>query len=176
MNEGKENSVEEPKLPRARKAPKRFQIGTSEGSHHEDVKSYFCQIYFEKFDTLIACIKSRFNQEGYKVLRHIEELLLRASNEDSWEDQIEFVANFYHDDLNRDVLSTQLQLMPTLFETTPVKQQDIRRAIESFTAAQKIVFDQVIFIIILLGFYFLHLSNINNIANYDYINLFYNRL
>jgi hypothetical protein len=36
-----ENGVEEPSLPRKRRAPKRFQVGSGEPHHHSDPKTYF---------------------------------------------------------------------------------------------------------------------------------------
>lgn len=63
-----ENGVEEPALPRKRRAPKRFQqVGSGEPHHHSDPKTYFRVQYLGALDASITCIRARFNTEGYST-------------------------------------------------------------------------------------------------------------
>ena len=57
--------VEEPRLPRRRKIPRRFEEGTSAGSFHTTTEDFYRQCYFEAIDFVIASIDSRFDQKGY---------------------------------------------------------------------------------------------------------------
>ena len=48
-----------PVLPRKRRAPARFEIGTGEGSHSATVEDHYRQAYFEVLDLAIASITDR---------------------------------------------------------------------------------------------------------------------
>ena len=47
--------VDEPQLPRQHKQPKRYEVGSSEGSFHSTLKDYYRQHYFEAIDLIITC-------------------------------------------------------------------------------------------------------------------------
>eukprot|EP00117_Sycon_ciliatum_P045417 scpid51443/ scgid32647/ Zinc finger MYM-type protein 1 len=75
----KSTGTDEPALPRKRKAPARFEIGTGVGHHHENPEDQFRPMYFEALDLAAACIRDRFDQPGYKVYRSLEEVLVHAA-------------------------------------------------------------------------------------------------
>ena len=62
-----EFDVSDPVLPRRRKIPRRYEIGTGEGSHPEGVDEYYRSIFFEALDLTVNGIQNRFNQPGYQV-------------------------------------------------------------------------------------------------------------
>ena len=43
-----------------RKVPRRYEIGTGEGSHPEEVDEYYRSIFFEALDLTINGIQNRF--------------------------------------------------------------------------------------------------------------------
>ena len=45
--------IQEPQLPRRRKAPKRYDDDLAEGDFHNDVKAYYHQYYFEAIDVAV---------------------------------------------------------------------------------------------------------------------------
>ena len=67
--------VDEPSLPRKRIAPKRFDGNNSTGSSPGTPQEHYRAIYFEALDTVIACIKERFEQESYSKL---EQLIIKG--------------------------------------------------------------------------------------------------
>ena len=71
----KEVDVSEPALPRKRKAPGRLEVGEGEAYHATTPEQHYRAIYFETFDLIIACIRDRFDQPGYKVYCDLEKLL-----------------------------------------------------------------------------------------------------
>ena len=71
MNKSSYVDVDEPTLPRRRKAPKRFQIGSGEPSFPESIADMFRQHYYEALDLLINSIKDRFEQPGYRTYQHL---------------------------------------------------------------------------------------------------------
>ena len=69
--------VSEPSVPRKRKMPKRFQSGDAEHFFPQTESDMYRQKYFEALDLVINCVKTRFDQPGYKVFRNVEELLVK---------------------------------------------------------------------------------------------------
>ena len=93
-----ERGVNELALPRKRKALTRYEVGSSVGHHPGTPKEYFRQHYFECLDTVVSCIRDRFNQPGYKVLKNIEDLLLKAARNEEYSSKLHFVLGFCKDD------------------------------------------------------------------------------
>ena len=138
----REYGTDEPKLPRKRKMPQRFQIGNDDGYFQQNAQSHYRQLYFQVLDVTIACIKSRFSQEGYKILKHTENLLLNASSNANYDEEMKIVTEFYKDDLNKEKLATQLQLLPCLFDEA-VNISVLKTKFMQLTTAQKVLFDEV---------------------------------
>ena len=67
--------VGEPSLPRKRKVPKRFEVGTSEGFSLHTPEALFRVQYMEALDLVINFIRDRFNQPGYRIYCNLENLL-----------------------------------------------------------------------------------------------------
>ena len=107
--------VDEPTLPRRRKMPKRFEPGNAPPEFPTSAKDLYRQQYFEALDLVVNCVKDRFNQPGYQVYRHLEDVLLKCVHGDnSYREDIDFVSKFYNGDLEKSSLSTQLETFTTL--------------------------------------------------------------
>ena len=85
-------------------------MGSSEGSFYSTPKDYYCQHYFEAIDLIITCINSRLNQKSYEIYHQLEELLIKASKQEDFKSELEFVCTFYKEDLKADLLQTQLAI------------------------------------------------------------------
>ncbi len=112
-----ELGVNEPTLPRKRRMPKRFEVGNSQGEFHSTAEDHYRQIYYEALDLIISCIENRFNQPGYNIYRKLQDLLLKCVNGISYEEEFQFVSQFYHNDLNSEQLRLHLQLLQVNFES-----------------------------------------------------------
>ena len=64
-----------PTLPRKRRAPCRFEIGSSDGDHHRSPCDFFRMVYYEALDLATTSITERFDQPGYKVYQNLEALV-----------------------------------------------------------------------------------------------------
>ena len=53
-------------LPRKRRAPSRYEVGTSEPQHPSTARDYYRGLYFEALDCLTSAIKERFNQPAFR--------------------------------------------------------------------------------------------------------------
>lgn len=131
--------VEEPILPRKRKCPQRFDDGTAVGDHPATPKILFRQHYFEALDLIINCIKSRFEQPGYNTYKHLQELLFKAIKEQDFEPELQYVSQFYGDDVHKANLKCQLQTFALDYpkENTPPNIFDVREYMKSLSPAKK---------------------------------------
>ena len=66
-----ELSVDEPTLPRRRRAPQRYEIGSGEPFFSETVKELYRRFYYEVLDLVINSISKRFDQPGYKTYKNV---------------------------------------------------------------------------------------------------------
>ena len=72
-------TIEDPKLPRKRKARVRHEIGEQDQDPHhfpETPKDHYKRIYFNAIDTVMQCVATRFNQEDFKIYVNIQECIL----------------------------------------------------------------------------------------------------
>ena len=67
--------IGDPVLSRHRKVQKRFEVGTSVSEAQNSVEAKYRMVYYEVIDFTVSAIKRRFDQDGYKVLCKLEELL-----------------------------------------------------------------------------------------------------
>ena len=73
-------------------------------------------MYFKSFDNIINCIKDRFNQTDYQIYVHLQKVLIKAFNEQDWEDdfcdlQI-VIQNYGVNEYNLLSLKAQLLFLP----------------------------------------------------------------
>jgi len=145
-----DNEVQEAQMPRRRKLPARFDDGLSSGHFSSSPKDHYRQLYFEGIDTAIGCLVNRFDQEGYKVYRNLEDLLIKASCKDNFDQQFLFVCDFYKDDIIPDDLRSQLVIFGNSFQSIPAKEKptsptifDIKDYFANLSTAQKGLLGQV---------------------------------
>ena len=116
--------VDEPKLPRKRKAPQRFEGGAGESHFPITVEDKFRQNFFEALDLIVSSIESRFDQPGYKVYRNLQQLLVKAANKEDFHmgSELELVTDFYGQDFATRQLDCQLDILST---SIPGSQHDV---------------------------------------------------
>lgn len=73
---------EDPTLPRRKRAPKRLEVGDGIGYHATTVEEHYRIQYYEVLDLAISGIKKRFDQPGYAMYKNVEQLLVKAANDD----------------------------------------------------------------------------------------------
>ena len=77
-----------------------------EGKFQED---HYMHIYFEAIDLIVNCITERFNQPGFLIYQHVENLLLKAANCKEYQSELKFVLEFYGSDLDGSSLAPSLK-------------------------------------------------------------------
>ena len=58
--------------------------------------------YYAALDSVITCIKERFEQKDYEMYATLERLLIKAILGESFEEELQKVIGFYYDDFNDD--------------------------------------------------------------------------
>ncbi len=100
--------ISPPHLPRRKRRPARLEDGSTSGHYPGSAKDFYRQQYFEALDNAINCLIHRFDQPGYKTYSNLEQLLIKASKQEDFEDEFQVVTDFYKNDFNKDVLRAQL--------------------------------------------------------------------
>jgi len=80
--------------------PKRYEVGSAPSEFPVCPKDYYCRIYFEGLDLIIQSIAERFEQPGYLLYQHLQELLTTAIKKEYFTSELEFICIFYGSDLN----------------------------------------------------------------------------
>ena len=106
-------AIDAPVLPRQRRLPARYSEGEQLPQYPTNVDEYFKQIYFNAIDSIVSIIRERFNQDGFQKYVLLENLLLPAWNKESYQNELQSVCDFYKDDLNKELLDTQLMILQT---------------------------------------------------------------
>ena len=131
--------INEPRFPRQRKQPRRYDDGLSSGDFHGSPKTHFRQHFYEAIDLIVSCIEERFDQPGYKIYHQLEDLLVKACKQ---ADNLQSIMKFYKDDFNQDLLHAQLETFSVHYQSTQNPQQeqitifDIKRYFLSMSPAQ----------------------------------------
>ena len=89
-----------PVLPRKRRAPERFEVGSAEGFHSPKVEDHYRRQYYEALDIAIASITDLFEQSGYQMYRNLECLLVSAANGQEFDQFFTSVTTFYKEDFD----------------------------------------------------------------------------
>lgn len=96
-SEAKRLKLEDPKLPRTRRIPRRYDEGTNNAHVFDTELSYSRKMFFEILDSSISGIETRFTTE---IKHHLAKLEAFAIGKDNDSD----VLKFYGDDFDSDRL------------------------------------------------------------------------
>ena len=139
--------MDEARLPRKRKAPRRLEVGSGEAFYPSTVMDYYSQQYYECLDFIFNAIKDRFDQPGYKTLKQLENLLLKAARGEEYKDELAFVSDHFADDFTLSTLETQLEMLTSAFVSSIDRKKPtlttIKEYVISLSPAQRISISEV---------------------------------
>ena len=69
-------SITEPAVPRNKRAPGRFEVGTGKPLFPVTPEEVYRRIYFEALDLIVSSIEERFDQPSFKAYSNMESLLI----------------------------------------------------------------------------------------------------
>ncbi len=108
-------------------------------------------MYYEALDLVVEGIKDRFNQLGYSVLQHLEELLLKVCKGETTAVELDYVCTVYGNDIDRQELECQLPMLHELVKQA-LESPDCDRelsirfmvqVLSDLSSAQRMAFSQV---------------------------------
>lgn len=116
---------DEPKLPRKRKAPRRYDDGSTPHIF-EDCTSYFRQQYFEAIDFVVRDLQQRIHQKTFEVANTIEALVVNnADAEKEAHVPPTMLRELYGSDIDFDRLEVELTMLPQAGVEKPVTFQAV---------------------------------------------------
>ena len=77
----------------------------------QNVEEEYRRQYYAALDSVITCIKERFEQKDYEMYATLEQPLIKAIFGEPFEEELQKVSGFYHDDFNDDILRVQLRIL-----------------------------------------------------------------
>lgn len=138
------DDIGEPKVPRKRKAPSRFEEGTGAPSFPETPEDLYRRVYFEAIDLLVSAIVERFEQPGFIAYLQLEELLLKALHSTDISANIKYIQDNYAEDINVQQLVPQLDIFKMLINDKQITHfHDILDAVKSLSPGQKHIISEV---------------------------------
>ena len=78
------------------------------------VEYYFREIYFA-LDLAISGIEDRFNQPGYQTYANVQALLLKEAGMQPYQEELQFVLDFYGTDFDSLPLPAHLEIFSNSF-------------------------------------------------------------
>ena len=151
MRAKSQHEVSNPCLPRPRKRPARFEEGNARAEFHEEAETHYRQIYYEALDTITSAIKERFDQDGYNEYIELENLLVRAWNGENFEKELQRVCEFYKDDLDEQLLVSQLMVFQANKPQTKISTfKEVWEHCKSISKGQKSLLMQTVIVLKLL--------------------------
>ena len=110
--------IEQPKLPRYRKIPRRFDEGENPHRYVEP-KARYRHIYYEALELVAGEVERRFDQPDLRVIKDLEALLLSAANSELGQGCMlsEAPTSFLNGDVDQSRLEIQLLMIPDMIKT-----------------------------------------------------------
>lgn len=137
-------NIEDAKLPRKKKVPRKLDDGNAETHYFPSTpKEHYRKIYFKALDIATNCIRERFNQPDFRKYVHLQEMFLKAIKGQPCENEVRKVCSLYCGDVDRYRLEAQLPLLrPTAsaleFELTKFTIYDLIKLFEGLYYSRKV--------------------------------------
>ena len=145
----KERDVDDPKLPRQRKRPKRYEEGAP-NEFDSTAQGMYRRVYFEALDLIVQAIKDRFDQPGYRVYHCLENLLVKAAKGEDFSDELKLASSIYGSDIHECNLQMQLETLGTSIQEPVLNIFDVRNYLQQLTAAERTLLNEVVLVMKLL--------------------------
>ncbi|XP_051160476.1 uncharacterized protein LOC127281036 [Leptopilina boulardi] len=116
--------LEEPKLPRQRKIPKRIQTSTSEDHRFNTPEDFYRKLYFEVFDQIIVSLKSRFENDSAGFFKSLEQFVIGEPV------NVDEIVDFYKDDFDKERLINDREMFLQLLKRKNVQVKNLREVVD----------------------------------------------
>ena len=94
---------------------------------------------------IIQGILQRFDQPGYRMYTNLEALLVKAANNDKFDEGLNIVADFYKDDINKEQLKMQLSILSSNISCEPTHElHTVIKYLQGLSPPQRLLLSEVI--------------------------------
>lgn len=145
-----EFDVSEPRLPRRRKVPARYEEGGASPEFPSTVEELYRPQYYEALDLIIQAIDDRFNQPGYKAYSSLQNVLLKAVNGGDVSEELKAVLDAYGTDFHASNLKSQLEVFANNVPDDIKNIFDIKNYLQQLGVAEKVLLGEIITIMKLI--------------------------
>ena len=125
----------------------KHETGIAPSEFLASVEDHYRCIYFEAIDLAVTSIKSRFDQKGYKTFSHLEQLFCKACVGECFNEELDFVCDYFYDDFNKDDLVAELTTLRQLYHSTVGDKlpsvKTIKTALSSLSTTQRMLLKTV---------------------------------
>jgi len=145
----RDHGVDEPSLPRNRQARVVIEnfFSKTKSAAPKNPEEEYRRIYYQGIELVVAFIKERFDQEDFKMYATCEQLLVKAANNENFEDELQNFTQFYGSDFDPSVLETQLNTLPFCFSPNVGNMEtfrDVLKQVKAFSKGHKLVVSEVV--------------------------------
>ena len=92
-------SITEPQVPRNKRAPGRFEVGTGTPLFPVTPEQAYRRIYFEALDLIVSSIEERFDQPSFKAYSNMESLLIGILSSQDVSSEMDYMKENCADDV-----------------------------------------------------------------------------
>ena len=142
--------VSEPRLPRRRKVPARYEEGSAPPEFPSTVKELYRPQYYAALDLIIQAIDDRFDQPGYKTYSSLQNVLLKVLNSGDISEELKVVLDSYGSDFHATNLKPQLEIFAKNVPGDIKNIFDIKNYLQQLGSAEKALLSEVITIMKLI--------------------------
>ena len=145
-------SITEPQVPRNKRAPGRFEVGTGTPLFPVIPEQVYRRIYFEALDLIVSSIEERFDQRpSFKAYSNMESLLKGVLSSQDVSSQMDYMKENYVDDVRTGYLFSQLEILKVLINDAQINCfADVLKAVKSLTDHERHMITEFIVICKLL--------------------------
>ena len=136
----KNDSIAEPFMPRQKKSTLPSKYLDYQSKSAEVIlspKNYYKRIYLSTYDFAINTINDRFDQPDFIIYRCLQDVLLKCVGGDNYDAELSKVEEMYSDEVNMNLLKSQLLLMKTMAGDKDFNIKEIIAWFKSMKKAEK---------------------------------------
>ena len=134
-----------PKLPRKRKVPTRYEDGEAPTEFVSTVEEHYRQFFYQTINMVANCVHDRFQQKDYiETFKTMENLLSKAFREEDFGLELQQISSFFGSDLGKFKLETKLTTLTHIIDEKQVAMKDAIKIILSLNASQRMLVSEVL--------------------------------
>ena len=139
-------AISTPVLPKKQRKPNysilhsvtRNPKATAAAGFPEKLYKYRESIYHQALNYVVNAIKDRFDQPKFKLFTQAEQLFLKAVSKQDITEELKVLETYFKGDYDADSLTSELQLLPTIFECEPINLEEVVKVLKLLSRQKRL--------------------------------------